>query len=82
MTIDWIGAKNTLKLLGVGSFWLMLTVGFELLFGRYVMGLSWARIGADYNLAAGGLMPLGLLVLFFSPMIAKKLPRTRRQASR
>lgn len=62
----------------VGFIWLLLTVAFEILFGRIVMGLSWEVLLAGYNLAEGGLMPLGLLVLFFSPVIAAKL-RGKRQ---
>jgi hypothetical protein len=76
-TIRWIGAKRTSQLLTVGFIWLLLTVAFEVLFGRFVMGLSWERLGADYNLLNGGLMPLGLLVMLFSPMIAKKLRAKR-----
>ncbi len=72
LTIGWIGAKRPKELLLVGLIWLMLTVAFEVLFGRFVVGLTWERIAADYNLLKGGLMPLGLLVLFFSPMISAK----------
>lgn len=73
LTIRWIGAYNRFALLVVGAIWLALTVAFELLFGRYVIGLSWERIASDYNLLQGGWMPVGLLVLFLSPMIASKL---------
>jgi hypothetical protein len=72
LTIRWIGAKRTNELLLVGLIWLLLTVAFEVLFGRFVVGLSWERLATGYNMLNGGLMPLGLLVLFFSPMIAAK----------
>ncbi len=72
-TIRWIGATSRTELLLVGAIWLVLTVAFEVLFGRFVVGLSWKRIASDYNILNGGLMPLGLLVLLFSPMIAAKL---------
>lgn len=72
-TIRWIGAKRRNELLLVGLIWLVLTVAFEVLFGRLVVGLSWERIASDYNVLNGGLMPLGLMVLFFGPMIALKL---------
>ena len=72
-TIRWIGAKRLSELLLVGLIWLVLTVAFEVLFGRLVIGLDWETILAGYNIAQGGLMPLGLMVLFFSPMIASKL---------
>ena len=57
----------------LGMIWLVLTVAFEVLFGRFVVGLTWERIASDYDLLNGGLMPLGLLMLFFIPMIAAKL---------
>jgi len=49
--------------LGVGLLWLVLTLGFESVLGRLVLGYSWARIAAEYNLLKGGLMPTGLFVL-------------------
>lgn len=72
-TFRWIGALRPNELLLVGSIWLVLTVAFEVLFGRFVVGLSWERIASDYNVLSGGLMPFGLLVLFLSPMIASNL---------
>ena len=73
LTNPWIGAKRSSELLTVGFLWLLLTVGFEFLFGRFVMGLSWERIASDYKLFQGGLMPVGLLVLLFSPLSVAKL---------
>jgi len=73
LTIRWIGAKRTSELLSVSFIWLLLTVAFEVLFGRFVMGLTWERIASDYHLTEGGLMPLGLVVLFFSPLIAARI---------
>lgn len=77
-TIRWIGARRPNELLLVGLIWLVLTVAFEVLFGRFVVGLTWERIASDYNMLNGGLMPLGLLCLFFSPMIASKLRIPRK----
>jgi hypothetical protein len=77
LTIRWIGATNYRDTLFVGTIWLLATVAFEIGFGRFVMGLSWEQITADYNLLEGGLMPLGLAILFFSPMIASKLQTAR-----
>jgi hypothetical protein len=36
-------------------------------------GLTWERIWSDYNLPEGGLMPLGLLVMAVSPLLAARL---------
>ena len=76
LTIRWIGATQRSELLLVGAIWLLLTVAFEVLFGRVVVGLSWDRIASDYNLLKGGLMPVGLLFLFFSPMLAARMRKT------
>ena len=75
-TIRWLGAQRLRELLWVGLSWLLLTVAFEVLFGRFVVGLAWSRIAADYDVLNGGLMPLGLLLLFFSPMLAAHLRGT------
>lgn len=53
-----------------GIVWVLLTLAFEVVLGRFVLGYPWSRLAADYNLARGGLMGLGLLVLLFAPSIA------------
>ncbi len=75
--VRWIGATRTAQLLMVGFLWLALTLAFELLFGRFVMGLSWERLAADYNVLDGGLLPFGLLALLLSPFIADKVRRAK-----
>jgi hypothetical protein len=72
-SIRWIGATPIAQLWGIGLLWLGLTVGFEIVLGRFFMRLSWERIASDYNLLQGGLMPLGLLFLTLSPIIAAKV---------
>jgi hypothetical protein len=72
-SIRWIDATRVTQLWGIGLLWLVLTVGFEIMLGRFVMGLSWERIASDYSLLQGGLMSLGLLVLTLSPLIAAKV---------
>jgi hypothetical protein len=78
-TICWIGSIGATDLLKVGFLWLTLTVAFEIVVGRLVLGLAWEQIFASYNMAEGGLMPFGLLLLLFSPMITKKLREIRLQ---
>ncbi len=79
VTVRWIRTDRRSELLIVGAIWLVLTVTFEVLFGRFVAGLSWERIASDYNMLNGGLMPLGLLALVFSPLIAWKLRYARKR---
>jgi len=59
--------------LGIGVLWLVLTLTFELALGRYGLHASWARIAEDYNLRRGGLLPIGLLVLTMTPLLAARL---------
>jgi hypothetical protein len=73
ITNRWIGAKQTSELLSVGTIWLVWTIAFEIIFGRFAVGLSWDRILSDYNIVQDGLMPIGLIVLFLSPLIAARL---------
>lgn len=77
LTSRWIRAKASSELLMVGGIWLVLTITFEVLFGRLLIGLSWDRIATDYDISEGGLMPIGLLILFFSPLLAARLHRTQ-----
>jgi hypothetical protein len=58
---------------GVGILWLGLTLAFEILFGRFVIGASWERLASDYNVIEGGLLPVGLVFLMLSPWIAGKV---------
>lgn len=71
--VRWIRAETTARLLVVGLVWLALTVLFEVVLGRFVMGYSWDRLASDYDLARGGLMPFGLVMLTLSPLVAAKL---------
>ncbi len=71
--VRWLHASRVSQLLGVGVLWLLLTVAFELALGRFILGYSWERIAADYNLLQGGLMPIGLVLLTLAPLIAAKI---------
>jgi len=55
--------------LAVGLLWLGLTLGFEILFGRYVSGSSWSTLLNDYNLLAGRLWVLVPLWLAAAPYL-------------
>jgi hypothetical protein len=69
----WLGVKRGRTLVAVGALWALLTVIFEVAFGRFVAGASWRRLRADYDLRHGGLLPLGLLALAGSPLLAASL---------
>ena len=42
--VRWIGASRSSQLLGIGVLWGVLTLAFEILFGRFVVGASWERM--------------------------------------
>ena len=75
--IGWIGAQRTRPLLLVGLLWLVLTLAFELLGGHYLFGRAWRDLASDYDLFHGGLLPLGMVVLALSPVVAAKMRRQR-----
>ena len=54
-------------LVRTGILWGLLTLAFEFGFGRYVSGLGWDVLLADYDLRAGRLWPLVLLATVISP---------------
>ena len=71
--IRWIRPARIADVLIVGITWLALTLTFEVAFARAVMQASWQRIGSDYDLLHGGLLPIGLLMLALTPLITAKV---------
>lgn len=65
--------KETKTLLGVGLFWVVITIIFEFVFGHYVMGNSWQKLFADYNLLDGRLWVLVLINNLSAPLISGKI---------
>lgn len=80
LTIRWIGVMTRRSLIAIGVLWFALTVAFELGFGHYAFGRSWASLASDYNVLEGGLLPFGLVVLLLSPLIAAKLRKLEVRA--
>lgn len=72
-TVRWINSSRTSQLFIIGLIWLVLTLAFEILLGRFAAGFSWERIFSDYNMAKGGLLPFGLLAMTFMPLAAAKI---------
>ena len=56
----------------VGSIWLVLTLSFEFLFGRYLAGHSWSQLFQEYDLLSGRVWPLLLVWIAFLPLLAYK----------
>jgi hypothetical protein len=73
--IGWIAARSARTLVLVGFTWVVLTIAYELALGRFAFHLSWAEIASDFDLSHGNLLPIGLLFLMFSPLLAARLRR-------
>lgn len=71
--IHWIKAPGAGSQLAVGCLWLVWTIAFDAGIGHYVLRMSWESVAAEFNPLEGRLLPLGLVVLIFSPMIATRL---------
>lgn len=58
--------ESASRAIKAGLTWLVLTVAFEFVFGRFAAGHSWAELLADYNVLAGRVwvfVPAALAVL-------------------
>ena len=66
ITAPWIKAETFKAQLVVGILWLILMLVFEFGLG-FVLGFSWEYLLADYNLARGGLMSFGLVIMLLAP---------------
>lgn len=57
----------------LGLLWLGLTLAFEFLFGRFVVGHSWVRLLQDYDLLAGRVWVLFLVAVVLGPLLIYRL---------
>jgi hypothetical protein len=57
----------------IGALWLVLTLGFEFALGRFVSGLSWGEMLADYDLTAGRLWSLVPIWVAAAPYLFYRL---------
>jgi hypothetical protein len=78
LSIGWIQpVRSATALLAVGLGWAALTLLFEISLGRLVLGYPWDRIASDYDMARGGLLPLGLAAMASAPLLAATLRKRR-----
>jgi hypothetical protein len=71
--IRWSAHLSPRTLLTIGFVWLILTVLFEFAMGIFLFHFPLSRMLEDYNVPKGGLFPLALVFLFFSPLLAARL---------
>lgn len=56
----------------IGCMWLIMTIAFEFLFGHYIVGHSWNKLLADYNIFEGRLWVLILIWTLVAPYVFYK----------
>ncbi len=59
--------------IGVGLMWLVMTIMFETILGRYVLGNPWSQVFRDYNILEGRVWGLFLLWLTVAPYVFYKV---------
>lgn len=81
LTVRWRDARTLKAQLQTGALWVVLIVIFEFSVGLAI-GNSMQRMLAEYDLAHGGLMGVGLLVMLFAPALAAKVTSAHKQSLR
>lgn len=67
------GPRPAPVLLGVGLFWLLLSLVFEFGFFHFVRGVPWTVLLADYNILAGRLLALVWIATLLGPWLGGRL---------
>ena len=71
--IQYLRPESAGQAIEVGLLWLILTVAFEFIFGRFVAGHSWAKMFGDYNIFAGRLWAPLLVWITLAPYLFYRL---------
>jgi hypothetical protein len=72
--VGWISSRHAI---GIGALWLVLTLAFEFMLGRFVSGLSWREMLAEYDLASGRLWALVPLWIAVAPYVLYRFYRRK-----
>ena len=73
MLVPGLGKLQVSHCLYLGLFWLLLTLAFEIGFGRFLRHQSWSTILEAYTFRNGNIWPVVLAVTFIAPLVAVKL---------
>jgi hypothetical protein len=80
--IRWISARENETLLIVGLTWVALTVAYEFALGHFVFHLPWTDMASEFDVFRGRLLPIGLVILMFAPLLAAHLHGRAKRISR
>jgi hypothetical protein len=70
ISTPWIAPRTLQEAWVIGTMWVGLTIAFEFLAGHYVFGRTWNELLADYNLLAGRIWLMVLVVTLMTPVFA------------
>ena len=70
ISVPWIGPQTIQDAWTIGIIWVVLTLAFEFLGGHFLFGKPWQELLADYNLLAGRIWVMVLIVTLMTPVIA------------
>lgn len=73
LSAPWLGMQSSGDAMLIGLLWLVLMLGLEICFGRWVFHMKWKKIFEDFDLRRGRLLVLGMIVLTLAPWIVGKL---------
>jgi hypothetical protein len=73
LTVRWISPSTTKGAMWIGFLWVVLTLAFEFLAGRYLFGGTWESLLAAYNVVAGSVWPLVPITLFLAPVAMRRV---------
>jgi hypothetical protein len=67
LTIGWLRPATLGTAFAVGGLWVVMTLAFEFLAGHYLFGRPWEVLWADYDVRAGRIWVLVLVVTVLAP---------------
>lgn len=70
LSIRWIAPSTLQDAWVIGVLWVALTIAFEFLAGHFLFGKPWEELLADYNLFAGRIWVMVLVVTLITPIVA------------
>ena len=65
----WVAPSTLQDAWIIGAVWLVLTLAFEFGAGHFMFGKSWTELMAEYNLLAGRIWVMVLVVTFMTPIL-------------
>ena len=70
VALPWIAPRTQQDAWTIGVIWVLLTLAFEFLAGHFLFGKPWQELRADYDILAGRIWVLVLVVTLMTPILA------------